>query len=214
MCRWKEEIERRLSEIEQSTNSRTAPSTDAQHRFSDRRAGTSLAASPDVQPSNGLDRVSLNLNGSLGAFPASSLTGLTFSSETAGSDHLPDVISRGTISLEAARSYFDFYKDHLDPLIHRVLGDNVTLADVRARSSLLTSAICAVATFCAGSQDYKACVNAYTGEVSRKLFSVKYEFDDVRALCIGAFWLSDISSALNGMGEYHKLIVSEFKMAL
>lgn len=123
-----------------------------------------------------------------------------------GSDHLPDLISRGTISLEAARGYFDFYKTQLDPLIHHVLGDTTTVADVRIRSSLLTSAICAVAAFCTGSPDCKVCVDAFTSEVTRRLFSIKYEFDDVRALCIGAFWLSDISSALNGMGEYQDIV--------
>lgn len=33
------------------------------------------------------------------------------------------------------------------------------------------------------------------------MFSVNHTFDDVRALCIGAFWLNDISSALNALGK-------------
>lgn len=109
--------------------------------------------------------------------------------------------------MEAASGYFDFYKTHLDPLIHHVLEDTATLAGIRARSSLLTAAICAVATFCTGSSDHKACVNVYMNEVTRKLFSTRYEFDDVRALCIGAYWLSDIAAALNGMGKYYVITV-------
>lgn len=125
-----------------------------------------------------------------------------FTDDISGAAYLPDLISSGIISLETGSGYFTYYKEHLDPLIHYVLEDKASLADVRARSSLLTAAIITVAAFCTGSNDYKACVNAYQLDVSRKLFLDRYEFDDVRALCVGAFWLSDISSALNGMGEY------------
>ena len=86
--------------------------------------------------------------------------------------------------------------------MHYLLTEDDSLASIRERSSLLTTAICTVATFCMGSKEYHQCLKMFTNEVSRKLFSDKYEFDDVRALCIGALWLNDVSSVLNGLGEF------------
>ena len=149
--------------------------------------------SPGTEFVAGSENVTLNLGGSLGAFPASSLLDVRFTEDTSGAAYLPDLISCGTISLDTANEHFVYYKEQLDPLIHRVLEENATLAVIRARSSLLTSAITTVAAFYTGSMDYKACLNAYQLAVCRKLFANKYEFDDVRALCIGAFWLNDIS---------------------
>lgn len=150
---------------------------------------------------DGHDRITLNLTGSLGAFPASSLMDVTFAGDKPDSSYLPDLISAGTISLEAASACFAYFKEQLNPLIHYVLDKSATLAVTRARSAFLTTAICTVASFCTGSKDYESCLKIYRNEVSRKLFGDKHEFDDVRALCIGALWLSDISSTLNGLGE-------------
>lgn len=151
-----------------------------------------------LEDSNGS---TLNLSCSLGAFPASSMSNLTSTGEEIHTAYRPDLISCGVISREIAEGYLDFYKQNLDPCIHHILAENDTLASVRSRSSLLTAAICTVASFCTSSKDYQSCFNMFTSEVSRKLFSDKYDFDDVRALCIGAFWLNDVSSALNGLGK-------------
>lgn len=154
------------------------------------------------------DKITLNLSCSLGAFPASSMMSLAGADEAVNPAYRPDLISCGVISLEAADNYLAFYKTHLDPEVHCVLTENDTLADVRARSSLLTAAICTVASFCSGSEDYQRCFSAFTDAVSRKLFSTTYEFDDVRALCIGAFWLNDVCSVLNGLGKYCMIVAS------
>lgn len=146
-------------------------------------------------------KVTLNLLCSLGAFPAASITDVAIADDALDSSFRPDLVSHNAISLTSANEYFIFYKEHLDHHMHYLFSDKDTLAMVRARSSLLTAAICTVASFCAGSNDYQNCFKAFTDEVSRKLFADKYEFDDVRALAIGALWLNDISSALNGLGE-------------
>ena len=147
-------------------------------------------------------RVTLNLSCSLGAFPAASITDVAFTNDALESSFRPDLISRNVISLTSANEYFVFYKEHLDHHMHYLFSDKDTLAMVRARSSLLTAAICTVASFCTGSVDYQNCFKAFTDEVSRKLFADKYDFDDVRACAVGALWLNDISSALNGLGEF------------
>jgi hypothetical protein len=145
--------------------------------------------------------VTLNLSCSLGAFPASSMTNIISNEQSAYAGREQDLISRGLISRESAEGHFTFYHRYLDPYIHHILGDADSLADIRSRSSLLTAAVCTVAAFCAGSKEYQTCLDAFTQEVSGKMFSVHHTFDDVRALCIGALWLGNISSALNALGE-------------
>lgn len=113
----------------------------------------------------------------------------------------PDLISCGVISHQTAEALFTFYHEQLDHCLHYVLDPDDTLAKVRSRSSLLTSAICTVSAFCTGSNAYQSCLNALKTEVSRKMFATNHKFDDVRALCIGAFWLSEIAPALSGLGK-------------
>lgn len=156
------------------------------------------------QPPQGLESpntLTLNLSCSLGSFPASSMMNLTFTRDRTYLGHGLDLISCGLLSLETAESLFSYYKEHLEPLIHNVLGDDVTLATTRAESSLLTTAVCTVAAICTGSESYQNCLKYFKREVSGKVFSSDYSFNDVRALCIGAFWVNEISSALNGLGK-------------
>ena len=164
----------------------------------------SITGTPNISDRPG--KVTLNLSCSLGAFPAASITDIAFTDNTSDPSFRPDLISCNVISLTSANEYFVFYREHLDHHMHYLFSDNDTLATVRARSSLLTAAICTVASFCSGSRDYQNCFKAFTDSVSRKLFADKYDFDDVRALAVGALWLNDISSALNGMGEWFCII--------
>lgn len=143
--------------------------------------------------------ITLNLSCSLGAFPASSLEieNVTFSQ----AGYKPDLISSGLISQESAEEFFKCYHKNLNPHLHHILSETDSLAAVRSRSSLLTAAVCTTAALCTGSTDYQNCLNAFRREVSGKLFSTRHTFDDIRALCIGTFWLNDISSALNALGS-------------
>ena len=164
--------------------------------------GTYFESNQITQPQPNNDRpgkVTLNLSCSLGAFPAASITDVTFADDALNPAVKPDLISCNLISLAEASEYFAFYKENLDVHMHYVFSANDTLASVRARSSFLTAAICTVVTYCTGYTTYKNCSKAFTNEVSRKLFATEYDFDDVRALAIGALWLNDISSALNGL---------------
>lgn len=144
----------------------------------------------------------LDLSCSLGAFPASSITSSTLhgSISTQGSDF----VSLGLITIDIAETLFAFYQQKLDSYAYHILVDGDSLATIRRRSSLLTAAICTVSAFCSGSQKYPSLLNHFQNEVSGKLFSSSYEFDDVRALCIGTLWLPEVSKALNALG---KLIV-------
>lgn len=141
----------------------------------------------------------LDLSCSLGAFPASSMTSSNL--HDSGLKHGSDFVSRGVITIDVAEGLFSFYQQKLDSNAYHILVDGDSLATIRRRSSLLTAAICTVSAYCSGSQYYRSLLNHLQHEASRELFSSSYQFDDVRALCIGTLWLPDISKALNGLGR-------------
>jgi hypothetical protein len=198
--RWKEAMEKRMEEIEIALERDTyqSPRSNSVNTNWKRPEGTSTSLHGPETPSE----IALNLSCSLGAFPASSMTSLTFDDgESSAPRYRPDLISCGLISLEAAENHFSFYQRQLDPCIYHVLESSDCLANIRARSSVLTAAICTVAAYCTDSRDYRKCFHALITEVSGKVFAGSYTFDDVRALCISSFWLNQVSSALSGLGE-------------
>ena len=202
--RWKEAMERRIEKIEQAL----LPALTPAQSFSWDDLDFSALLPPDGQITGDASstttshyhppEVSLDMSVSLGAFPASSLKTSTLASQDV--DTKPDLISRGIISEESAEQHFTFYKKNLDSYVHHALERVKCLSDIRSRSSLLTAAVCTTAAFCAGTTDYPNCLDVFVKEVSEKTFSIRYAFDDVRALCIGALWLNEISSGLNALG--------------
>lgn len=145
--------------------------------------------------------VTLNLSCSLGAFPASSMINFSLTDPRGTSIQDRDLISRRLIPPEAAEDLFSFYKHNMDPFAYDILTENDSLASISRRSSLLTAAICTVAAFWSDSAHYRVLNEYLKNEVSEKVFSNNHEFDDVRALCIGALWLNEISTALNSLGD-------------
>ncbi|KAA8645763.1 fungal specific transcription factor domain-containing protein [Aspergillus tanneri] len=105
-----------------------------------------------------------------------------------------DIISRGVISIENAHIYFDDYHNQLDHFVYSILGDHGSMAleDIRDVSPFLMTAICAVGALHLASPDfdelYRECV-----ALSASLSFVKNTVEDVQALLIAAFWMSDLS---------------------
>ena len=143
----------------------------------------------------------LNLSCGPGAFPSSSLNAFLVNDQDICHLTGPDLVTRGLISQHTLEKHFQFYHKCLNPYIYHPLTNVDTVADLLKRSSLLLAAICATAAFCAGSDDYEACLEMFINDVSATTFSHTHSFDDVRALCIGAFWLGKESSALSALGE-------------
>ena len=109
-----------------------------------------------------------------------------------------DLISRGIITLEQAQSYLDIYQNRLDHFLYRIIGDRRTLSQVRTASPLLLSAICAVGSLHLVSPQFEQCYQEFVAIASARTFSRRNNVDDIRGLCIGAFWLSGISWACAG----------------
>ncbi|ETN40060.1 uncharacterized protein HMPREF1541_04335 [Cyphellophora europaea CBS 101466] len=202
---WKSELEQRVSQLESllaSSGSQTAGAspTAAPASFTVMQQTIPLNfTQPSQQNSNSSDRqkfeVALNFTCSLGAFPAASMTDVK-RAITPSASNSADLVSQGTLSMSTAQELFDYYRSSLDRYIYRILPEHDTLCAVRTRSPLLVAAICATAAFCQGLPESEACLKALTDCVSRKLFAKDHTFDDIRALCIGAFWLNDVSYAL------------------
>ena len=113
-----------------------------------------------------------------------------------------DLITRGIVSLENAESFFSVYNQRLDHFLYRILVDHDSLASVRTSSPLLTAAICAVGALHSASTEFDACYEEFMNLSAAQMFSKRNTPDDVRALCIGAFWLSDVSWTLVGLGKH------------
>ncbi|GJN81793.1 hypothetical protein PLIIFM63780_005329 [Purpureocillium lilacinum] len=112
----------------------------------------------------------------------------------------PTLVSKGVLSQEEAEILFGVYRDRLDHLLYRILGDHTDLASVVASSSLLTAAVCTVAALHSVELGhlYERCYRELRHLVSAHMLSRQHSVDDVRGLCIGAFWLNGPSWALVG----------------
>ncbi|KAF3020362.1 hypothetical protein E8E15_003245 [Penicillium rubens] len=112
----------------------------------------------------------------------------------------PDLISTGLISLRQAVALFETYHLRLDHFLYRILGDHISLDSVRIASPLLTTAVCTVAALHSQSLGYlfETCYGEYKDLVAAQTFSRYVNEDDIRGLCIGAFWLHELSWALIG----------------
>lgn len=156
---------------------------------------------PRERPQGAAWEVVMDLNRGPGVIPASVLSEVSDTSPSASVESA-DIIDRGIISLVEAETFFHLYFDRFDHFVYRILDVHDSLTSVRKSSSLLTAAICVVGALHTPSSHYQACYDHFVHLVSLKTFSKRSNHDDVRALCIGAFWLSDISWTLVSLGMY------------
>jgi hypothetical protein len=220
--RWKENMEKRLKKLEESLRARpnqqdgflsSTPETQTSPTVTSdiNIERTGPHASSNYDGAESASDVTLNLSCSLGSFPGSSIKTIPATDQATQSDYKPDLINCGEIlgpdlirqglgSLESAEEYLAVYQYSVEPCIYQILAADDCLAKIRSRSSLLTAAICTVGSICTDSTNHKRCYDSFLEEVSSRLFSRHQSFDDIRALCIGAFWLNKVSSTLIGSG--------------
>ena len=121
----------------------------------------------------------------------------------------PDLISTGLITLRQALALFEEYHLRLDHFLYRILGDHISLDSVRMASPLLTAAVCTVGALHSQSLGhlFEVCYNEFKNLVATQMFSRTPNEDDVRGLCVGAFWLHELSWALIGNGMSPKSLM-------
>ncbi|KAH7017114.1 hypothetical protein EDB80DRAFT_772593 [Ilyonectria destructans] len=114
----------------------------------------------------------------------------------------PDFIAQGKVSLNEAEALFSTFCGTLNAylwggiaLVHK------TLAETRNSSTLLAAAILAVTALHAqdGGQAFDRCYPIFLELTSQSVFKRYHSLDDIRGLCLGAFWLSDVSWKLSGL---------------
>ena len=122
------------------------------------------------------------------------------SHRSAASSTSPDLISQGLLSLSEASSLFDLYHQRLDHFLYRILGDHNHLNTIRSGSPLLTAAVCAVGALHSLTLGhlFTVCYREFQNLVAALTFTSLPNADDVRGLCIGAFWLNELSWVLVG----------------
>lgn len=151
-------------------------------------------------------QIILDPQGGPASIPASCVSEVTNSTSLgnmSSSDH-SDLISKGIISLDAALTLFDIYHLRLDHFLYKVLGDLTTLDSIRRCSPILTAAVCTVGALHSQTSGnlFERCYHEYKTLITQSTFSTTLNADDIRGLCIGAFWLHELSWALIGAGRF------------
>ncbi|KAJ4292575.1 hypothetical protein N0V90_009238 [Kalmusia sp. IMI 367209] len=117
-------------------------------------------------------------------------------------DHpVSDFISNGLISLEDAKRLVDFYLNRIDHFMYKIgRGRYRDLETLRRGSPLLTACICAVAALHDPTSNhlYGICKREFQRLMAASMFDRRVDHDHLRAMCIGAYWLHDISWTLSG----------------
>ncbi|KAL4739233.1 hypothetical protein BDV11DRAFT_120705 [Aspergillus similis] len=166
------------------------------------------ATAPEQQPQFAIDREE-NGATSLVTAPMGSLYEVTQLSDIRATspqrqhahDLVTDFVSRGAVDLQEAEELFD----HFDRVLNRYLWDGILLVhkdltSLRNSSSMLSAAIFAVTALHLPHKErtFDTCYTEFAKLASESMLDRHHTLDDLRALCIGAFWLADVSWKLSG----------------
>jgi hypothetical protein len=107
-----------------------------------------------------------------------------------------DFLSQGKISVNDAEELFHQFNISLNQYLWggvALLHDNLT--SVRESSPMLSAAILAVTALHIPGREhiFDLAYAEFLALVGESMFNTSHSLDDVRSLCIGAFWLSDVS---------------------
>jgi hypothetical protein len=112
-----------------------------------------------------------------------------------------DFISRGVVPLEEAETLFTLFTSTLNQFLWGgIVLVHSDLTSVRRSSSLLSAAILSVAALHVPNHNemFEACYTEFITIVSASTLNRFHTLDEIRGLCVGAFWLSDLSWKLSG----------------
>ncbi|KKK24964.1 hypothetical protein ARAM_003299 [Aspergillus rambellii] len=112
-----------------------------------------------------------------------------------------DFLSRGLLSIHEAEELFAYFSRTMNQLLWGgIILVHRDLTSVRRASTLLAAAVLTVAALHIPNrtETLNRCYGEYVSLVSSMSLTRAHTLDDVRALCIGAFWLSELSWKLSG----------------
>lgn len=112
-----------------------------------------------------------------------------------------DLIARRLLSESEAESLFDSFKFSMNQLLWGgIILKHDTMSSVRQSSSLLFTAIMTVTSLHIPGKagTLNTCYDEFTNLVASSTLRRKCSLDDIRAMCIGAFWLPGLGWRLSG----------------
>lgn len=112
-----------------------------------------------------------------------------------------DFVSRGLISLHEAEELFAYFSRTMNQLLWGgIILVHRDLTSVRRASTLLSAAVLTVAALHIPNRNetLNRCYSEYVSLVSSMSLTRAHTLDDIRGLCVGAFWLSELSWKLSG----------------
>lgn len=126
----------------------------------------------------------------------------------------PDFIAQGVISIEKAEKLTEYYLNRLDHFFYDFLGNYTSLAHIRDASSLLTLMLCTVASLHdpLESDVYDRLSRELRDLASSFMFQERLGLEDIKAFCMGAYWLSDMTSNLSALA-FHKATSMQFHVS-
>lgn len=170
--------------------------------------------SPDIGPSCDNSPKLTPRHGSLQNVPIESLYQITrlrsLRAETAGEEAgsvpsrdegaMADIISKGIIPLEDAERLTSLYLNRLDHYAYSIANRFHDLQSIRQSSATLTAAIITVAALHDPHSNhlFGPCCREFKRLLSASMFDRRIDRQYLRAMCIGSYWISDISWTLSG----------------
>jgi len=112
-----------------------------------------------------------------------------------------DLIAQGVIAVDEAERMLSLFKTSLSRyLFNAAISPERTLHSIRSSSSLLFTSIMAVSSLhIPGMEDiYNRSHRQLRELIASSMFDRSHTLEDIRALCIAAFWLPDLSWKLSG----------------
>ena len=112
-----------------------------------------------------------------------------------------DFITRGLISVEDADRLVNLYLNRIDHFIYMIGGSKYrSLEALRRGSPILTACICTVAALHDPMSNhlYGVCNREFRRLMATSMFDRRIDLDHMRAMCIGSYWLHDLSWTLSG----------------
>lgn len=113
----------------------------------------------------------------------------------------PDFVARGVISEAEADQLTKTYLTRLDHFFYDHLQKYADLAEIRKTSTLLALTLCAVAALHdpLGSDAYDKLSRELRNVTSSLMFRNRLGLEDIKALCMGSYWLGDMTWVLSGL---------------
>ena len=174
------------ADFRQDNSVRDTPSSDGAHLAS-------------LDTTNSDPAVLVDLEASPGTLPGVRL----ISPNTSSSESRHDLIARGIVSVEKAESYCLAYQGLLDHFLYGIVGpygEGVAgMVNIRSTNTALFTAVCTVGALHLVSSDFERLRSDFVTMSTELGLTKRSSRHDVLALCIGAFWLDELSWALVGI---------------